>query len=95
MAKEQYKEINANRKIINEELYEQVSEELNIPIHLVKDVISAHSEFTATTIKVGAFESIIFPYLGKVKAKLRTVQKVMQIKADKVSNNGSNKNTVI
>lgn len=76
MAKEDYIKINRDRKIANEEIYEEIAEELNIPIELVKEVHNAHSDFTIKIIITGAFESIIYPYLGKIKAKLRSVQKV-------------------
>lgn len=74
MSKE-YAAINENRKIVNEQLYEETAEELGIDIELVKEVVSANAEFTARVIHQGAFESVIYPFLGKVKAKLRGVQK--------------------
>lgn len=84
MAREDYKEINENRKICNEEIYEEISEEEGIPISLVKDIHSAHSKFTVTIIKIGAFESIIYPYLGKIKAKLGAVKNIMSKMIEKI-----------
>lgn len=76
MGKDDYLKINANKKIINEEIYQEIAEEMNMPIERVREIHNAHSEFTVKIIHTGAFESVIYPYLGKVKAKLRTVQKV-------------------
>ncbi len=65
-----------DKRFCNEEIYEEVSEELRVPIDLVREISKAHSEFARQTIEVGAFESIILPYLGKLKAKLKSVQKM-------------------
>lgn len=70
-----YEKVNKERVICNDEIYEEVSEEFEIDINLVKEVIEANSKFTRKVIERGAFESVIFPYLGKIKAKLRSVQK--------------------
>lgn len=75
MSKNSYNKINSTRKYCNEEIYEEVSEELKINIDLVKEVISANSEYTVRVIHQGAFESVIYPYLGKIKAKLRSIQR--------------------
>lgn len=74
MSKE-YEAINESRKFINEELYEETAEELGVEVELVREVVSANAEFTAKVIHQGAFESVIYPFLGKIKAKLRGVQK--------------------
>jgi hypothetical protein len=65
-----------DKRFCNEEIYEEVSEELQLPIDLVKEVGQAHSEFSKMIIETGAFENITLPYLGKLKAKLRSVQKM-------------------
>lgn len=67
---------NKDKRFCNEEIYEEVSEELQLDISLIKEVAKAHSEFARVTIETGAFESIILPYLGKLKAKLKSVQKM-------------------
>lgn len=76
MPKDTYKEINANRKICNEEIYDEIAEEEDLSPQLVKEILTAHSSFTITIVKIGAFESVIFPYLGKVKAKLRAIKHI-------------------
>jgi hypothetical protein len=70
-----YTKVNESIKYCNTELYEECSEELNVNISLVREVVSANSEFIKETVQRGGFESIILPYLGKIKAKLRSVQK--------------------
>ncbi len=70
-----YTNANKERKFCNTELYDEVAEELGVDINLVKEVVSANSTFIKETIERGAFESVIMPYLGKIKAKLRSVQK--------------------
>lgn len=75
MNKDSYNKINSNRKYCNEDIYDEVSEELKVNINLVKEVVSANSEYTVSIIHQGAFESVIYPYLGKIKAKLRSIQR--------------------
>lgn len=73
--KNDYTKINAEKNICNETLYEEVSEELGVSYTLVKEVVKSHSEFILRSIERGAFESITLPYLGKLKANLRSVQR--------------------
>lgn len=75
MNKTKYEKINANRKYCNEEIYEETAEELGVDIELVREVVDYHSKFIVSIIFQGAFENVILPYLGKVKAKLRSIQK--------------------
>ncbi len=72
-----YRKINQNKRYCNEQVYYEVAENLEVPEQLVKDIFNAQSEFTAKIIKRGAFESVTFVYLGKIKAKLRAVSKIL------------------
>lgn len=72
-----YTKINENKKFCNAEIIEEVAEELGLSIHLVKGIIASNSDFLRKTIETGAYESIHLPYLGKLKAKLRSVQKAL------------------
>jgi len=65
-----------DKRFCNEEIYEEVSEELQLPLELVQEVAKAHTDFSRMIIETGAFESITLPYLGKLKAKLKSVQKM-------------------
>ena len=65
------------RRRINAELLEEVSEELGLSQDLVRGVIASNSDFLKRTIETGAYESIHLPYFGKLKAKLRSVQKAL------------------
>jgi len=67
---------NKDKRFCNEEIYEEVSEELQVDINLVREISKAHSEFARQIIETGAFESIILPYLGKIKAQTRKVQRM-------------------
>jgi len=72
-----FEKINSkDKRFCNEEIYEEVSEELQVDINLVHEVAKAHSEFSKMIIETGAFENITLPYLGKLKAKLKSVQKM-------------------
>lgn len=72
-----YQEINKEKKYCNKEVYEEVAEKLGITPELVEEIYNAQSEFAAKIVRRGGFESITFPYLGKIKAKLRAVSKLL------------------
>lgn len=63
-------------KSINQELQQRVSLETGIPLDVVKEVAEYQGVYTAKTIKAGLFESIMWPYLGKIKAPIKKVQKM-------------------
>jgi len=69
-----YTEVNKNKKFANEEVAEEVADELGLPLYFVKDIIKTNSNLAKEVIERGAFESFTLPYLGKLKAKLRSVQ---------------------
>lgn len=75
-----WREINENRKVANEELYIEISDELNIPVEKVKEIIKAQSDMALKTIQTGGLESFIFPYLGKIMVNFRRAQKVHSLK---------------
>lgn len=72
-----YKELNANKRFCNDDVLEEISEELDLPKHIVASIVDAQSQFTARTIQSGGLETIIFAYLGKFKINPRQVQKMM------------------
>jgi nucleoid DNA-binding protein len=70
-----YTKINKEKNFCNETLYSEVAEELRVSENFVKEIVKSHSDFIVRSIERGAFESITLPYLGKLKAKLKSVQK--------------------
>lgn len=71
-----YREINKNKKIANQEVFERISKLLNIPVEVVKEVVESQFEYAARVIKMGGLETIMIPYLGKFKINPRRVSKV-------------------
>lgn len=61
-------------KVCNNELYLEVSKELELNEGLIKDIIQAQSQFTKMIMERGAFEGVRYVYLGKICAKLKKVQ---------------------
>jgi len=72
--KTDYTKINENKRFANQDILEETIEELQLDPTLVEEVILANSKFVRSVIETGAYESITLPYLGKLKAKLRSVQ---------------------
>jgi nucleoid DNA-binding protein len=70
-----YTKVNAKKNFCNEIIIEEVADERKVSVELVREVVHSHSRYILEIIKSGAFESISLPYLGKLKAKLRSVQK--------------------
>jgi len=68
--------LTSNAKVVNQELYEEVADEIGVDEKLVQEVVNAHSKFTAKIVRVGAFEGVIMPYLGKIKVNPYKVQKI-------------------
>ena len=63
-------------KICNKELYAEVAKELNESESLVEEIIKIQSKFTIEVMERGAFETILYPYLGKIKPRLKKVQMI-------------------
>lgn len=63
-------------KSINQELQQRVSLETGIPLDMVKSVTEYQGIHTSNTIKAGLFESIMWPFLGKIIAPIKKVQSV-------------------
>jgi hypothetical protein len=61
-------------KPINQELQQRVSLETGIPLDIVKSVTEFQGTYTAKVIKEGMFESVQWPYLGKIVAPVKKVQ---------------------
>jgi nucleoid DNA-binding protein len=79
-----WKEVNENRKVINEELYEEVAHELNIPVHRVKEFMQVQSDFIAKVIGTGALETVMLPYMGKIRVNHKKAQIVNSMKKPKI-----------
>lgn len=61
-------------KSINQELQQRVSLETGIPLNVIEDITNFQGKYTADTIKAGLFESVMWPFLGKIKAPIEKVQ---------------------
>jgi len=53
---------------------QRVSLETGIPVEVVSEVTSYQGKYTAEVVKAGLFESVMWPYLGKVIAPPHKVQ---------------------
>lgn len=73
--KSDYREVNKNKRFCNVDIVEETAQELGVSESLVKDIVGFHSKMSRTVIETGAFESVTLPYLGKLKAKLKSKQK--------------------
>lgn len=57
---------------VNDELYREVAENMDLPVKVVKDIIvNGQSKFTASIMSSGTFGSVRWPYLGVFKAKVK------------------------
>lgn len=65
--------------ICNESLISFTSEELGISEDVVREVVEFQGEESERVIKRGGFETIRLPYLGKLEANHRKVQKLNTI----------------
>lgn len=61
-------------KSVNQELQQRVSLETGIPLDMVKEVAEFQGKYTSDTIKSGMFESVMWPFLGKIIAPIKKVQ---------------------
>lgn len=71
------------QKICNDDLYDEVSKEMDIPIDIIKEVVHTQSIFTLNTIKRGLFESVRYVYLGKITIKLGKLRHMLKRVKDK------------
>lgn len=72
-----YKHLKMSKKpqlpTANADVLEETSLELGLPIHLVKEVVQAQSDFTVDTIRRGEFQGVLWPLFGKIKVKVSKV----------------------
>jgi hypothetical protein len=54
----------------NQRLIKEVADELKSHPSIVAGCIDFYGEFIANTIRAGAMEGVIIPYLGKIQVKL-------------------------
>jgi predicted transcriptional regulator len=71
-----WKKVNEERKVANDAIYIEIADELGIPESKVREYVKSQSDMFLRTIKTGAFETFIMPYLGKAKVNPRRVQVV-------------------
>ena len=65
----------------NERIYKEIALEMGIPEKLVQDVIlHGQSKCTAVTVRSNTFDGVKWPYLGKFKAKHKSVQILQYMK---------------
>ena len=65
----------------NERIYKEIALEMGISEKLVQDVIlHGQSKCTAVTIRSNTFDGVKWPYLGKFKAKHKSVQSLQYMK---------------
>lgn len=72
-----YKKLNENKRFCNEDVIDKVAADLGLNPNTVRKVLEIQSEYTATTIRNGGMEQIIYPYIGRFKVNHRKVQKMM------------------
>ncbi len=77
-----YKKANENRKVANEVILEEVADELNLPLDLVREIVDNQFSYAARIIKMGNLENIMIPYLGKFRPNIRRVVKAMENKGN-------------
>jgi nucleoid DNA-binding protein len=61
-------------KVANSSLYDLTAIRTQTSPTQVKEIIEFVGEFTANVIKQGAFESVMIPYFGKFKPKVKKIQ---------------------
>lgn len=59
----------------------------------VRDIIHQYTGFIATTIKSGAYETVLVPYFGKFKPKIKRIQKIYNNKGKTWNSSESQKPT--
>lgn len=76
-SKVDYRKLNESKRFCNNDLIIEVAAELNVPEQLVKEIVEAQAKLAAKTIKSGTLQTVILPYLGKLKVNPYHVQKLM------------------
>ena len=76
-SKVDYKKLNESKRFCNQDLIVEVAEKLGVSEQLVKEIAEAQAKLAAKTIKSGTLQTIILPYLGKLKVNPYQVQKMM------------------
>ena len=72
----------AELPVANEELYKRVAAKTGVSPKQVEELVMSVSKFINTTIKRGAFETVMVPGFGKFKIKEKQVQKLEQMRHD-------------
>lgn len=70
----------SNRVFCNAIIEKEVSEELGLPLHIVKKIVATQSEFTKNVIESGTFDSVRWGLLGVFKSKPKEVQIINHLK---------------
>lgn len=62
------------QQTVNQEIYQRVSLELGIPVEVIQEVAGYQGKYTVSVMETGMFETIMWPYLGKIAAPPTKVQ---------------------
>lgn len=81
----------AELPVANEELYKRVAAKTGVSPKQVEELVMSVSKFINTTIKRGAFETVMVPGFGKFKVKEKQIQKLEQMQHDGVLNSKKRK----
>lgn len=70
---------NENRKlkdipVANQNLYKETAARCKVSPKQVEECVQVVGKFVSSTIKKGAFETVMIPYFGKFRAKTKKVQ---------------------
>lgn len=68
------------REICNSVIMKEVSQELGLPLTIIKDIVSTQSKLTIDVIQSNSFDSVRWPYMGIFKAKVKAVQVINHLK---------------
>lgn len=67
------------RIICNPIILREVSQELGLPLDVVKEIVNSQAEFTKVVIESSTFDSVRWPYLGVFKSKPKEVQMISHL----------------
>jgi len=68
-------------KEVSEELMQELADEMELPLSVIKDVIvNGQSKYTAHIMKSNTFDGVRWPLLGKFTAKIKAAQVLRHLK---------------
>lgn len=60
-----------DREPVNDSIMQEIANEQDLPLKLVKEIVTTQSKFTVEVIRSNMFDSIRWPYFGTFKAKVK------------------------